>query len=234
MADFHTKMNQIFEIGKINQSKIDSELTQRLHDEYEISVFCSSFSSGVMPNGKTQGKFYALISVRDSKNELIRALQSFKGAGNYGVFLNSPTYGEEFRLFAQKLANTYFEISGIGCTNFDEIVIIIYEFNAVGMNHLYGKSCLEVKKYLHQTYNVDMRDVVGIEDNKYYVLVDQLYDFTKIIENKDFICKKIFNIMKKYDHFRLLENDRVKISFLLKPALDDEELSSYLVRKTFD
>ena len=113
-------------------------------------------------------------------------------------------------------------------------MIIIYEFNAVGMNHLYGKSCLEVKKYLHQTYNVDMRDVVGIEDNKYYVLVDQLYDFTKIIENKDFICKKIFNIMKKYDHFRLLENDRVKISFLLKPALDDEELSSYLVRKTFD
>ena len=105
MADFHKKMNELFETGKIVQSEIDSKLTLHFRDEYGISVLCSSFSSGMMPNGKTQGKFFALISVRDSKNEIIMALRSFKGIGNYGVDINSPCFGAEYRSFANELVN---------------------------------------------------------------------------------------------------------------------------------
>ena len=107
----------------------------------------------------------------------------------------------------------------------------MFEFNEVAKNHLYGKSCEEVNRYLHKKYNVNMRDVVGFEDSKYYVLVDRMDDYRNIVEEKNEICSRVYEIMSKYDHFNVLEKGKVKISFLLKSALDEEELVRYLIRR---
>ena len=232
MTDFHKKMNKLFETGKIVQSEIDSKLTLHFRDKYGISVLCSSFSSGMMPNGKTQGKFFALISVRDSKNEIIRAIRSFKGIGNYGVDINSPCFGAEYRSFANELVNEYLKIKNMSGVNCDELVATIYELDETGKNHLYGKSCAEIKTYFHKKYNVDMRDVVGVEDSKYYVLVDQMDDYINIVHHKAEINDIVYEMMSKYDYFEVLRNGKVNISYLLKSALDEGELESYLMRRT--
>lgn len=41
-----------------------------------------------------------------------------------------------------------------------------------------------------------------------------------------------YEMMSKCDYFGVLKNGKVNISYLLKSALDEEELESYLIRRT--
>ena len=225
-------MNNIFETGRIIQSQIDPELSNRLGGVYNISVICSEFSVAKMQQGKSQGKFMVLLDVHKSIDDTIKSLGSLNGVGNYGVDLNSLTYGEPFRILAQRLVKEYFDILKVEYKNYDELVVIVYEFNAMGINRIYGQACIEVKKYMNRNFNICMRDIVGFEDGKYFILVDELHDYNIIIKNKTNISTSIFEIMKKYDHFNLLKADELKINFLLKESLDHEELSSFLQRRT--
>ena len=77
-----------------------------------------------------------------------------------------------------------------------------------------------------------MRDVVGFEDSKYYVLVDKMEDYINIVHHKAELNDIVYEMMSKYDYFGVLRNRKVNISYLLKSALDEEELESYLMRRT--
>ena len=219
MANFHTKMNNIFETGTINQSVIDCELTLRLRDDYEIEVLCSGFSSGRTPDGKIQGNFHALISLQNSKNEAIRALRSLKGMGNYGVTISLPKYGEEFRKFAETLMRKYSELANLNPDDYDEIYVTVYDFRASAVNRLYGKAYSEIADFMQNKFHIDRRDIIGIEDSKFYILADSIEEFTSMIVNKAEIYERTFSVMKRYDSFSCLDYKDLKISIFLKDLI---------------
>ena len=110
--------------------------------------------------------------------------------------------------------------------------VTVFEFRARTINYLYGKAFREVQDSMYGKIIIDKRDIIGMEDSKYYFLIDNLDDFICAINNKENIYKMIFEIMKNYDHYDLLNYKEIKISFFLKQALDYEMLSEFLQRRT--
>lgn len=233
-SKFYSTKYNFFDSGKIEQSPIDKQLSANLKDKYNIDVLCSDFSIVATPFGKKQAKFFLLVDAKNSAHPIGEALCRLSEARNYGANITTDKYGDSFHDFAQHLTEEYLKVSDITDKYYDDLAVIIYEFNGAAENYLYGKCLTEVKQYMSKNYNVDIHDIVGVEDGKYYVLVDTLKDFCKIVEKKALIRKDVFNILKKHDYFDLLYISRLKISFLLKDALDMDELSEYLRRRTLD
>ena len=228
MDNIHTNMEYIFENGSIKRESKDIELSKRLEKTYGVDVLCSEFSFVRDPFGKMQGNFSFMVDTRKSKNDAMKSLHALIGAGNYGAQISLPTFGECFRKFAEIAVTEYLKILGLERNNYDEMYVTVHEFKAKAINYLYGKSFQEVREFLHNKFHIDKRDIIGMEDSKYYVLIDDLDDFVNVINHKTDIVKIVFEIMKKYDHFNFFKHEELKISFFLKQALDYEMLSGFL------
>ena len=129
MSDFYKEQNKVFSSGVITQSKIDLELSDRLHERYNIKVICSGFYTGENCDNKTQGKLCVLIDSRESRNDTIRAIRELKGAGNYGLYLNSPQFSERFRKISDDILKEFSMIPDSGYTECDEVVVTVFDFH---------------------------------------------------------------------------------------------------------
>lgn len=232
MSDFYKVQNNIFSTGEITQSKVDLELSNRLCKRYDMRVVCSGYYVGESYDGKTQGKLCVLIDGSESRNDITKAIGEFKGAGNYGLYLNSPQFSECFRKIADDILKEFSAIPDSGYMECDEVVVTVFDFVAEGINRIYWTSSPEVRKYMNEKYHVGVCDIVGVEDSEYIILIDTLNDFNRIINDKSEICKGIFEIMKGLDYFDLLRYNELKVSFLLKEALSYEKLNRLLMRRS--
>ena len=230
MDNFYTRQNTILETGEILPSELEIEITRRLHATYGVSVLCSEFVLTV--GDMRQGRLYAMIDTRNSGNETMRKLSKLKGAGSGGLNLTSPAYAQEFRAFGDRLLEEYFAVSGSDATVCNELFVIVYVFEAYAKNWLYSWTWKEVKRFFHKYYFIGIRDVVGVEDGIYYVLADYMEDFRSMVEEKSSIIDRVYHMMEVHDRFHLLKKEDVRISFLLKSALDETELNYYLRRRT--
>ncbi len=232
MTDFYKTMNDIFTTGKIPNSKTDLQFSDRLRSNYGIEVLCSDFYTTKAQGDKAQGKLLALIDGRKTKNNTIKLIGESDDARNWGIHLNSSELGKRFQVLANDMIKWYTEISGSGCAGCDDIVVTVYDFVARGVGYIYWMNLPNVRSYMNKNYNVRMCDTIGTEDSEYIVLVDRLCDFVRIIENKNEICKSIFAMMKKDDHFNLLRYDELRVSFLLKESLNYKVLNMFLMRQS--
>ena len=231
MSDFYKEQNNIFSTGEITQSKVDLELSNRLRKRYDMRVVCSGYYVGERYDGKTQGKLSVLIDCRESRNGIIKAIGEFEGAGNYGLYLNSPQFSECFRKIAYDILKEFSAIPDSGYMECDEIVVTVFDFVAEGINRIYGTSSPEVRKYMNEKYHVEVCDIVGVEDSEYIILIDRLDDYCGIINDRTHICKNIYEIMKRNDLFDLLRPDELRISFLLKESLNQKALTRLLAHR---
>ena len=232
MADFYETMNSIFRTGEITQSRVDKQLSDCLHNSYEMEVLCSELYIAETPESKTKGKLLALIDGRKSSNDTVKLLGELKGAGNYGIHLNSFEVGKPFRDLANTIVNEYEKIVSGGYTDYDDIVVTVYDFVAKGIGYIYSAKALDVREYINKNYDVGICDIIVADDSEYMILVDTLNDFNRIINDKSEICKGIFEIMKELDYFDLLRYNELKVSFLLKEALSYEKLNRLLMRRS--
>ncbi len=230
MDNIYTRMNHIFDTGVITQTPIDIELSSRLRDPYDVTVICSEFSAAEMSLEKTQGRFIALLDTEKSQNSTVRAIGELTGVG-YGVTLSLPQYGEEFRKFAEIAVCKYLEIMHLNRNDYDEMYVTVYGFRAKAINHLYLKTYDLFRNFMYTNFNVQRRDVIGAEDSQYYVLVDFIEDFKRIVQNKNEIYQTAFSMIKKQDFFSRFNFKDLRISFFLKEALDYKLLSDFSMQK---
>ena len=224
-------MEQIYELGIIKKEQIDIELSKRLEEVYDIDIICSSLTQVRTPSEKLQGRFSILVDSKKSKNDIIKSLRYLKGVNNYGAIISLPEYGDDFKMFAEIVATEYLDILGLKRGNFDEIYVTVFEFSMKAINYIYSKSYQEIRNTMLGKIIVDQRDIIGVEDSKYYFLIDNLEDFEYAIYHKKMIYASIYEIMKKYDYYACFNYEDLKISFFLKDSLDSDILNNFLQRR---
>lgn len=230
MDNIYIRMNHVFDTGVITQTPIDIELSNRLRDPYDVTVICSEFSSKKTVEANLQGEFSIFIDTEKSQNSTVRAIGKLTEAG-YGATLSLPKYGEEFRKFAENAVCRYLEIANLNRSDYDEMYVTVYGFRAKAINHLYLQIYDRFRDFMYTNFNVQKRDVIGRQDSKYYVLVDFIEDFERIVQNKNQIYETAFSMIKKYDFFSCFNFEDLRISFFLKEALDYKLLSDFSIQK---
>lgn len=230
MDNIYTRMNHVFDTGVITQTPIDIELSNRLRDSYDVTVICSEFSAGKTFDANLQGEFFILLDTEKSQNSTVRAIGKLKEA-KCGATLSLPKYGEEFRKFAEIAVCKYLEIANLNRSDYDEMYVTVYGFRAKAINHLYLKTYDLFRNFMYTNFNVQRRDVIGAEDSQYYVLVDFIEDFKRIVQNKNEIYQTAFSMIKKQDFFSCFDFEDLRISFFLKEALDYKLLSDFSIQK---
>lgn len=230
MDNIYIRMNHVFDTGVITQTPIDIELSNRLRDPYDVAVICSEFSAAEVSPEKTQGRFIVLLDTEKSQNSTVRAIGELKEAG-FGAKLSLLKYGEEFRKFAEIAVCKYLEITNLNRSDYDEMYVTVYGFRAKAINYLYLQIYDQFRDFMYTNFNVQKRDVIGREDSKYYVLVDFIEDFERIVQNKNQIYETAFSMIKKQDFFSCFNFEDLRISFFLKEALDYKLLSDFSIQK---
>ncbi len=220
----------------------------------QYSKFAEIFHSGVVYYGVQERNFVTEIRTKYGLNAVFTDLSiynrraaisvyvDFEGntcavAKELNALVNSSDLplnklvrhaSESLNAFAEDVTQVFLDAFHYSRDALETVDLYMYDFVSSFMARLYSISMPAIRTYFQQSFGMDgiWRIMVRYEPS-ITIVADTERGYRRLLDNRDEIAKKCYEIMKPNDHFDLLQPQDVNLLICFKPDLDRDTVNIY-------